>query len=81
MLVEKSTGTDETKVPVLRLLFQQVSVVGVLHGFLAVAQVELVQDIVDVILDRLVANGEPLGNFPVRQPRGYLANNVQFARR
>ena len=62
-LVGQSTGTGATNVPGLALLPQQVAGVGIVHGFKAGMQLELVQNIVDVILDRLRLNREPLRDF------------------
>ena len=56
------------------------SVAGIVHGFEAGLQVEFVENIVDVILDGLQGNDEPVGNLFVGEALGNLVKNVQFAR-
>ena len=58
----ESSGTGDPKVLVLEAVVQQFSFSRIMHGFEAGMQLEFVQDLMDVIFDRLRFDEEPLGN-------------------
>lgn len=51
--------------PALLWLVQQISFVGIVHGLQASMHLEFVQNVVDMVLDRLRRNREPLRDFLV----------------
>src|SRR5271167_789052 len=74
-----SARTDDIRLALAPRPFRQANAMRIERQFDAVADAELLKNVVEMRLDRALADREPLGHFCVAQPRGDTADDLGLA--